>query len=144
AGSLPGCIIRATLAHPADLTTMAAALHGPMPMPALLRHLLLASLILLPSALFAGETTADTVKETDDFTVISRGHGLSLHKSNYILPLTWSDDFDGESSEVIFQISFKQRLFINNLYAAYTQKSFWQAWNRQDSAPFRETNYNPE
>lgn len=78
------------------------------------------------------------------FTAVQRGSGLSLHKSNYILPATWSEDWSGASTEVIYQLSIKQRLFINNLYAGYTQKSFWQAYNHAISAPFRETNYNPE
>lgn len=78
------------------------------------------------------------------FTAVQRGKGLSFHKPNYVQPLTWSPGYQGNESEVVFQISLKQRFLVNNLYFAYTQKSMWQAINRQDSAPFRETNYNPE
>ena len=78
------------------------------------------------------------------FDIIQRGHGLSLHKTNYILPATWSPDWHGAEAEVVFQLSIKQQMFINNLFFGYTQKSFWQAYNREVSAPFRETNYNPE
>jgi phospholipase A1 len=52
--------------------------------------------------------------------------------------------------EVTFQLSFKARLwrdiFGKNLvlWAAYTQRSFWQLYNFDDSSPFRETNYEPE
>lgn len=80
----------------------------------------------------------------DGFSAISRGHGLSLHKDNYIMPATWSADYHGDATEVIFQFSIKQRMFINNLYMGYTQRSFWEAYNHDISAPFRETNYNPE
>ncbi|PCI28097.1 MAG: hypothetical protein COB67_07120 [SAR324 cluster bacterium] len=74
--------------------------------------------------------------------------GLTLHKANYILPLTWSSDVDGrQGKEIKFQLSFKQYLgsvseFV--FYGAYTQKSFWQMYDQADSRPFRETNYNPE
>lgn len=78
------------------------------------------------------------------FTAVQRGNGLSLHKENYLLPLTWSPDYQGHHSEVTFQLSIKQRLLVDKLYVAYTQKSMWQVLDREHSAPFRETNYNPE
>ena len=52
--------------------------------------------------------------------------------------------------EVTFQISFKVRLWRDilgkdlNLWFGYTQRSFWQLYNFNDSSPFRETNYEPE
>ena len=88
------------------------------------------------------------------------------HQPNYILPLTWSDstnqtpfsprlgftgyDYDLEREEAKYQISFKVPLLTGfmdrrtTLWFGYTQKSFWQVYNRTDSAPFRETNYEPE
>ncbi|MFP5382650.1 MAG: phospholipase A [Gammaproteobacteria bacterium] len=83
-------------------------------------------------------------KAVPGFTAIQRGKGLSFHKANYVQPATWSPEYQGSESEVAFQISLKQRFLINNVYFAYTQKSMWQAINRGNSAPFRETNYNPE
>lgn len=83
-------------------------------------------------------------KPLPGFSAVQRGKGLSFHKANYLKPLTWSPDYQGDESEVEFQISLKQRFLINNLFVAYTQKSMWQAINRDNSAPFRETNYNPE
>lgn len=88
--------------------------------------------------------SATATADIPGFDVIQRGQGLSLHKANYLLPFTWSSDWHGGESEVVYQISIKQRTFINNVYAGYTQKSFWQAYNKEASAPFRETNYNPE
>ncbi len=55
-----------------------------------------------------------------------------------------------DDTEVKFQISFKfpvvKNLFGNNgdLYAAYTNRSFWQLYDKSDSSPFRETNHQPE
>jgi len=52
--------------------------------------------------------------------------------------------------EVTFQLSFKAKLWQDvlgqkmDLWVAYTQRSFWQLYNFDDSSPFRETNYEPE
>ena len=70
--------------------------------------------------------------------------GLSVHKETFILPFTTSTLYYGGESEIEFQISFKQQILRMPLYFAYTQKSFWQAYNAANSSPFRETNYNPE
>lgn len=83
-------------------------------------------------------------RDPDAYSIISAGRGLSTHKPMYVMPVTWSPDFDGKHTEVQFQISAKQRLFGYNLYFGYTQKSMWQLYNKKDSAPFRETDYNPE
>ncbi|MEW5757537.1 MAG: phospholipase A [Pseudomonadota bacterium] len=70
--------------------------------------------------------------------------GISMHKDIYLAPLSWSREYHGREMEVNFQISAKVQLFNSNLYFAFTQKSFWQAYNGTQSSPFRETNYNPE
>ncbi|WP_416383203.1 phospholipase A [Marinobacter sp. F4218] len=88
------------------------------------------------------------------------------YRPTYILPISWvkspnprptspslgaaSYDYDLEREEAKYQISFKVPLFTGmlddrtTLWFGYTQKSFWQVYNRDDSAPFRETNYEPE
>jgi phospholipase A1 len=82
--------------------------------------------------------------DPDVYSVISQVRGLSTHKPTFFYPLSYSPDFYGEHTEMVFQISAKQRLFGSNLYLAYTQKSFWQFINQDQSSPFRETNYDPE
>lgn len=88
---------------------------------------------------------------------------LTPHRQNYILPWTHNefpnqapyrlsgDDDLVQHSEAKFQVSIKapmttQDLLLNNdaLYFAFTLKSFWQVYNDEISAPFRETNYRPE
>jgi len=83
------------------------------------------------------------------------------HKPNYILFGSYNTSPNGEAlgldagrvekTEVKFQVSFKVPLARNflgedngHLYAAYTMKSFWQAYNGAISSPFRETNHEPE
>jgi phospholipase A1 len=83
------------------------------------------------------------------------------YKPNYILPFTYSkpreepygDLLQGESFddvEIKFQISIKflvsENLFAEDLdvHVAFTSTSYWQAYNSDISAPFRETNYEPE
>ncbi len=52
--------------------------------------------------------------------------------------------------ELMYQLSFKMKLLEQvaqtpvDLWFGYTQESFWQAYNRAASSPFRETNYQPE
>ncbi len=87
---------------------------------------------------------------------------LTPHRPNYILPFAYNfhpnrDTFlpneterRMQYNEVKFQISFKANLVKQlikdrvDIYAAYTQLSFWQAYNTFHSSPFRETDYEPE
>lgn len=70
--------------------------------------------------------------------------GFSQHKPNYLLPLTWGNTAEAtKDAEFKLQFSFKQQLY-RELYFGYTQKSFWRFLDREESRPFRETNYNPE
>lgn len=86
---------------------------------------------------------------------------LTPYKPNYILPITYNETpnntpFDtsnyGEldNYEIKFQISIKFPI-IDNLFGeqgsiqfAYTNLSFWQAYNKQASSPIRETDHEPE
>lgn len=85
---------------------------------------------------------------------------LTPHKTNYLLPWTWNSTPNGayneelggsiDNSEVHFQISIKVPLLKGfwdgkgDLFFAYTNRSWWQAYNRDASSPFRETNHEPE
>ncbi len=88
---------------------------------------------------------------------------LLAHKRNYFLPFTWAKEpnnavFDNnggadgslDNLEAQFQISLKlpfaEGLFTEQgtLYGAFTLRAFWQVYNKDISAPFRETNYEPE
>jgi phospholipase A1 len=94
---------------------------------------------------------------------INSDFGLYAHKTNYLLPFSiasskysyWGERgiIDGSRThdknyETEFQISLKKTLFFNllgfneTIEAAYTQKVWWQIYSH--SAPFRETNYEPE
>ena len=84
------------------------------------------------------------------------------HRSSYVLPFTYNNspnvaavreaepDKDLKNVEVCFQLSIKFKLWQDilgqkmDLWFAYTQRSFWQFFNFEDSSPFRETNYEPE
>ncbi|WP_019613707.1 phospholipase A [Psychromonas ossibalaenae] len=88
---------------------------------------------------------------------------ITPHKPTYILPFNYNDKIDSydvyrnagddhqaQNMEMKFQISFKMPIAQNiadlplSVYFAYTQLSFWQAYNTEQSSPFRETNYEPE
>ena len=86
---------------------------------------------------------------------------LMVHRANYILlgsynnhpnqqPIKDTTGQDVLESEVVFQISQKIKLWQDvlgkdmDLWVGYTQRSFWQLYNTEDSSPFRETNYEPE
>ncbi|WP_051361400.1 phospholipase A [Desulfuromonas sp. TF] len=113
----------------------------------------LALLILLPPAAFADPLNSprpaagsgEESQSTSDKGILGRiGRGFSMHKENYILPLTWGNTArDAEDAEVKFQLSFKQH-FGRDFFLAYTQKSFWRILDKEDSRPFRVTDHNPQ
>lgn len=82
--------------------------------------------------------------------------GILPHKPNYLLPLTYNQNPNSPSgepldhAEVKYQLSLKvpigRPLFGDDgqVWFAYTQQSYWQAYNQDISAAFRETNYEPE
>ncbi len=85
---------------------------------------------------------------------------ITAHKPNYVLPLTYNTrpnqapyaGLPGElqNFEVKFQLSLKIQMASgvlgprSLLFFAYTNQSYWQAYNKEFSSPFRETNHEPE
>jgi len=73
--------------------------------------------------------------------------GVSLHKTNFMAPYSYSPSYDGGESELIFQLSGKAQIWDfgpGALYFGYSQRSYFQVFNEKKSKAFRETNYNPE
>ena len=106
------------------------------------RHRSVLANSLLLTVLFAAPSGAEQPPES--FQMIRTGPGLTMHKEMFMLPVTISDEYCGARTEAVFQVSAKHRIFGSRVYFAYTQISFWQAYDHHNSAPFRETNYNPE
>jgi phospholipase A1 len=82
--------------------------------------------------------------DPDVYSILSEARGVTTHRPTYVYPATYSSEFHGEHTELVFQLSAKWRVFGSDFYLAYSQKSFWQWVNGQESSPFRETNYDPE
>ena len=63
---------------------------------------------------------------------------------------TNKNGYKRDKKEAQFQFSLKMPLYQNflntngDLFAAYTQNSYWQVYDQKHSSPFRETNYMPE
>ncbi len=76
------------------------------------------------------------------------GYNASGYNTEHYQQQYGFDSFD--HVEAKFQLSIKFPLFVNlwdntmDIYAAYTNRSFWQAYNSKISSPFRETNHEPE
>ena len=103
-----------------------------------------------PAANDAKLKQADLLRDKSDKN-LQNVLGIELYKFNYLLPVTYAKTVpdDGRKSvETKFQISLAKPLFYDvfglreSLVAAYTQTSWWQI--TKTSAPFRETNYQPE
>lgn len=99
-------------------------------------------------------------REVQELALTEQEFGITAHHPNYILPLTYnfSPDYSAfgpfeelfSDSEIKMQLSLKTRILPNlwgdsSLWVAYTQQSYWQLYADSDaSAPFRETNHQPE
>ena len=132
---------------------------------------LLISLLLfsaLPLTSHAQNTEEQIAKETtgaykerlkEDNNANKLQYSFFAHKPFYFLPYTYSFNPNTKSSsamqdtdrtEAKFQFSFKINILSSfykdyfRLSFAYTNLSFWQLYNVEESKPFRETNHEPE
>lgn len=111
----------------------------------------------------AGQEELSALGRRVNYESKNQGNRFTIipHKPNYILLASYNDHLSGEGlqlddseldhTEVKFQLSFKVPLTKDlfgyekgRLFAAYTMKSLWQAYNDDISSPFRETNHEPE
>lgn len=74
----------------------------------------------------------------------SKGYDPELFRVQYRDPSIEFDD-----TEAQFQVSLKAPLWVSlfdkvDIYAGYTNRSFWQVYNSEISSPFRETDHEPE
>lgn len=84
---------------------------------------------------------------------------VTSNRPNYLLPLSYHDSPNlastngnglEERTEAKFQLSFKFPAWIDmfgttgDLYLAYTGQFYWQAFDVDQSRPFRESNHEPE
>ncbi len=105
------------------------------------------------------EKSAVTARLLLESAISDNPYAITPHRTTYVLPLTYVEDPNAapfgndsgqlDSVEMKFQVSIKvpvaRNLFANDRLAfGYTQVSLWQAYNRELSAPFRETNHEPE
>jgi phospholipase A1 len=95
----------------------------------------------------------------------ARPFSILAHRPNYVLVGAYNfegwdsslqqevnDDpnYQNDDIEMQFQFSFKVPLAIDlfkdrmDLFFGYTNRSFWQSYNGENSEPFRETNHEPE
>ncbi|WP_413700985.1 phospholipase A [Psychromonas sp. KJ10-10] len=127
-------------------------------------RLLISITIFIFSCITQAEETAIDQRIQEEKELQDLSFSLIPHKPNYLLPFVFNEKISsydiypenesGENEmqdlEVEFQISFKIPIVIGiadlpiSVYFGYTQMSFWQAYNTDNSSPFRETNYEPE
>jgi phospholipase A1 len=105
-----------------------------------------------------GRLSVDDINKLKPYTLIP-------HRPNYILLANYnSEGFNADpfrltfndptiqldDTEALFQISIKIPLAVDlfgkkiDIFGAYTNRSFWQVYNSDQSAPFRDTNHEPE
>lgn len=115
--------------------------------------------VLLPTLIVSVNVQASALKADNQNQAL---YTIATHHDNYLLPLSYNinqnqarfkklgTDTSADKLELAFQFSGKIGLHNDlfstkaDLYFAYTQRSWWQAFNTEASSPFRETNYAPE
>ena len=99
-------------------------------------------------------------RRLEEESLRNRWFSITPHRPNYILPATYNGSADFSpygpaedlfsDTEIKFQLSLKTTLLTDlwrdsTISVAYTQQSYWQLYADEElSAPFRETNHEPE
>ncbi|MBU1293240.1 MAG: phospholipase A [Gammaproteobacteria bacterium] len=102
-------------------------------------------------------------RENRETATVNNPFVLTPHKPNYFLPIAYTSNpndraflGDASDSESLQSVEFKFQFSLkfpvaydvvgrnSSLWFAYTQQAYWQAYNSSISAPFRDTNHEPE
>jgi len=110
-----------------------------------------------PDAVVSNRLREDKEHVLEPFTLMAHkpnfmlvaAHNFSGYDPSPYREQTGDPDLSIDDTEAQFQVSIKMPLAIGlfdtvDLYAAYTNRSFWQVYNSGESRPFRETNHEPE
>jgi phospholipase A1 len=119
-----------------------------------------------PPATSASSADTSLLARAWSFDADSDRYLIKLYRPNYLNPVRYqsrandrpfsplfsaleAEDGDVDNVEAVFQISFKTRFWATRdrrlgAWFAYTQQSFWQVYNDDNSSPFRDNNYEPE
>jgi phospholipase A1 len=88
------------------------------------------------------------ISEDEILKMLDRQPSFGMYKDNYIITgIPVDKEINRYTADAKFQLSIRHRLtktvlpFNSFLTLTYTQKSFWDLF--ADSAPFKDTNYNP-
>jgi phospholipase A1/A2 len=90
-----------------------------------------------------------------NYLIVKKTNSPNYQPSSPLPDHNVTTPLDLDAAEIKFQLSFKADIgdqhnvdFLGiktvRLWGAYTQQSFWQAFNTRNSSPFRETVYEPE
>ncbi len=125
-------------------------------------RLIFSFLFMFSTQLLADEQSKSAIDRRIASEIASLDNSFSItpHRPTYVLPFAYNrrpnkqafvgtpGEFD--RAEIKFQLSLKSLVWKGvfgdrgQLSLAYTQQSYWQAYNRDNSSPFRETNHEPE
>ncbi len=102
-------------------------------------------------------------REIRENATVNNPFVITPHRPNYFLPIAYTSNpndraflGDASNSESLQSVEFKFQLSVkfpvaygivgrnSSLWFAYTQQAYWQAYNSNISAPFRDTNHEPE
>lgn len=102
-------------------------------------------------------------REIRESATVNNPFVITPHRPNYFLPIAYTSNpndraflGDKSDSESLQSVEFKFQLSVkfpvaygvvgrnSSLWFAYTQQAYWQAYNSHISAPFRDTNHEPE